>query len=237
MPINLSNNIVVQSGFTNNGDYTGRIIRDELKIYLDAVNPNSWKGSGNWLDLSGYSNDCNWNTAPTWSSDGYFIFTGSQDGTITNNLSLDFSKNQTVMVALMKTDGTVRRNPWNQHYGGYGTWTDEIAGHTNHYFGDTGGNSSPYVSCSTSSGETSTWKVLTVTRNMEKQFAYKNGIQESEVTNPYGQLTTDTGDITIGNGYTNFFVGRIAMVLAYSRALHPYEVAVNFQAIRGRFGL
>jgi len=236
MPINLSNNIVVQSGFTNNGDYTDRIIRDDLKIYLDAANPNSWTGSGNWLDLSGYGNDCVWGTAPSF-VDQYFNFTGTQAGTITANSSLDGSKNQTVMMVLMKTNSAARRNPWNRAYGGYGTWTDEIAGTTNYYFGDAGDSTDPYVSSATSAISLNTWKILTASRNLEKQLTYKNGIQESEVTNPYGQLTTDNNNITIGNGYAGPWIGRIALVLMYTRALHPYEVAVNFQAIRGRFGL
>ena len=46
---------------------------------------------------------------------------------------------------LVYTSG--RRNPWDQAYGGYGTWTHEQGeSNINNYFGDAGSNTSPYTS-------------------------------------------------------------------------------------------
>jgi hypothetical protein len=58
------------------------------------------------------------------------------------------------------------------------------------------------------------------------------------MSNPYGVLTNTTTNITIGNGYTGTpWVGRIAIVQAYNRALTAAEVSQNYNALKGRFGL
>jgi len=246
MPLDLGGNRVLTSGVTEHGNYIHRISRDGIRVYLDAYNTNSYQGgTSTWYDMSGYDNDCNWNSAPTWTSPGYFAFNGSTNyGTITMNSSLDTKEAQTLIMVLKRTASTKRENPWNQHYGGYGTWTAEIASTMNMFYGNHGANSTPYAQVTTGVLTDNQWYFVARTRAMDadrnghQQYAYVNGVQT--VYNRYswgGPLGTDTGNISIGDGYTSNYTGHISMVLMYNRRLHPHEIAETFQSVRGRYGL
>ena len=246
MAIDLFGNTVLESGVTINGDYNKRITRDGLRIYLDAENTNSYQGgTSTWYDMSGYDNDCNWNSAPTWTAPGYFAFNGSTHyGTVIMNSTLDCKTEQTVMMMLRRTVSTKRENPWNQAYGGYGTWTAEIADTVNMYFGNAGASTTPYVNTVSSALTDNVWYFIASARGMDRDqkthriFSYVNATKYAQTIKDWGgPIATDSNNILIGNGYTSNFTGHIAMVLMYNRRLQPYEIAENFQAIRGRYSL
>ena len=51
-----------------------------LSLLLDAANVKSYPGSGtSWFDLSGNSNTGTLTNGPTYNSDGYFAFDGTND--------------------------------------------------------------------------------------------------------------------------------------------------------------
>lgn len=218
-----------------------RIITDGLKICLDARNPKSYPGSGGtWYDLSGNGNHCVFNATPTWSN-GEFTFNGtSHYGTITNNSTLDFSSEQTLMMVLYPTATSGRRNPWDQAYGGYGTWTWEgnsNPANINQYFGDAGANNTPYVGNGSSTLIVNELGIMTSTRDTVNQTWYKNAGAGIVRSHAYGVLTTTTADIRIGLGYAGYFEGKINYVLAYTRALTATEVLQNISAIRTQYGV
>jgi hypothetical protein len=173
----------------------------------------------------------------TYASDGTFSFNGSG-----NNISIpsvDFSSAQTIEIWLKpeENDG-VRRNPYNQAYGGYGTWTHEPSGVINYYYGDAGANNSPYI------GHTSNFSVaqneiacVCTTRDTSTSWWYKNGVQYNSYSHGFGSLTTDNSSILIGTGYAGSYLGKIYAVKLYNRALSATEVQQNFNAMRGRFGI
>lgn len=173
----------------------------------------------------------------TYNSDGSFSFNGSSD--FVTIPSINFSTGQTIEIWLKPTENDAnRRNPYNQSYGGYGTWTHEINGAFNYYYGDAGVNGSPYI------GHTSNFTVLQnelacvcSTRNLTTSVWYKNGIQGSSYTHSYGELLTDNNPILIGSGYASGYMGNIYAVKLYNRALTATEVQQNFNASRNRFGL
>lgn len=221
----------------NNGP---KIVTDGLKICLDAKNPKSYPGSGTtWYDLSGNGNHCVFGNTPTW-SDGEFTFNGTSNvGTITNNSTLDFSSEQTVLMVLLPTAASGRRNPWNQAYGGYGTWTWEGNGskNINQYFGDAGTNNTPYVGYGSSVLATDELGIMISTRDTSNQTWYKNDGTPTIRAHSYDVLTTTTANILIGNGYAGYFQGKINYVLAYTRALSYTEVIQTVSAIRTRYGV
>ena len=56
------------------------IVKDNLAMYLDAGNSDSYPGSGStWYDLSGNGLDATLTVAPTYDSNGYFSFDGVDD--------------------------------------------------------------------------------------------------------------------------------------------------------------
>lgn len=173
----------------------------------------------------------------TYSTNNTFQFNGSSDFfTIPN---INFSTGQTIEIWLKPTESdTNRRNPYNQSYGGHGTWTHETSGSFNYYYGDAGADAEPYI------GHTSGFTVLQnelacvcSTRNLTTSVWYKNGVQDTTFTHSYGELLTDTNPIKIGSGYAGSYLGDIYAVKLYNRALTATEVRQNFTALRNRFGL
>lgn len=192
-----------------------------------------------WYDNTRYGNHCVWNAKPTVSSK-FFTFNGtSHYGTITNNSTLDFSNEQSIVMWMYPTGTTGRRNPWNQAYGGYGTWTDETtSNYINHYFGDTGIDSSPYANLSSATVNRNQWYMITMARNASVARSYVNTTAgQAETAHAYGQLATTSANILIGNGYAGFFEGRIGAVYAYNRYLSQTDVIQLFESTRYRYGV
>lgn len=173
----------------------------------------------------------------TYIDDGSFNFNGS--GNSISIPSIDFSNEQTIEIWLLpeENDG-VRRNPYNQAYGGYGTWTHEPNGTINYYYGDAGSNTQPYI------GHTSNFTVaqneiacVCTTRNTTQSVWYKNGVRFNSFNHSYSTLTTDLNSIIIGTGYAGSYLGKIFAVKLYNRSLSPNEVQENFQSTRSRYGV
>jgi hypothetical protein len=202
--------------------------------YIDGTRANTQA----LVDLSGINTLTATNL--TYNSDGSFAFNGTNSTITLPNISpYDFSSEQTIEIWLKPTENdAARRNPYNQAYGGYGTWTHEPSGEFNYYYGDAGINNTPYV------GHTSGFTVvqnevacICSTRDTTKSRWYKNGVYSNEYAHPYGTLTATTADISIGSGYAGFYQGDIYSVKIYNRALTENQVRENFNSIRGKYGI
>jgi hypothetical protein len=157
--------------------------------------------------------------------------------------SMDFSAAQSICMWLRPTTGSnsVRRNPYNQAYGGSGTLTYETDGTINYYFGTNGGDNLPYV------GINSVFTIaeneltfITVTRDQATNISrwYKNGVLIT-TSNAGGYDATANGSspIIIGAGYTSPFLGNIFVCKVYNIALTQQEVSEMFNAQQWRFGV
>lgn len=175
----------------------------------------------------------------SYASNGSFSFSGTDWFTIPNIAAYDFSSEQTIEIWLRPTDNdATRRNPYNQAYGGYGTWTHETNGSFNYYYGDAGTDNTPYIGHTTSvlvaQNEIA---CMCTTRNTTESKWYKNGVVDTTYVHSYGTLATTTAKIRIGTGYSAGYIGDIYAVKIYNRALTPAEVKQNFEALRGRYGI
>jgi hypothetical protein len=218
-------------------NYNPSVVTTGLVLYLDAANKRSYPGSGaTWYDVSGLNNHCVWAATPTLGS-GYFTFTGTQWGTITNSATLDFSSGQTLIIGMRHSYVSGRKNPWNQAYAGFGTWTHEQGDSISQYFGDGGGDNSPYLGTTSPGTPRNVWNIMCATRDTVEHKWYMNGAYASTTSHTYGVLTNSTANIWIANGYAGLWEGDMAFVMAYNRALTADEVSLNFQAIRGRYGI
>lgn len=216
--------------------YNPGIVTRGLVLCLDAANPKSYTGSSTWYDLSGKGNHCVWNNTPTWSN-GLYTFDGVANyGTITNNASLNFASNMTLMILMQSTATSGRRNPWDQAYGGYGTWTDEVGNSVTSYYGDAGSNTTPYQGRGVTFAK-NTWGLLCTTRDTTYHTWYKNATLTEQFAHGYSDLLTTSANIRIGTGYAGYFQGYMSIVLAYAATLTQEEVNQNYAALRGRYGL
>jgi hypothetical protein len=225
-----------------NRDYEG-IVTNGLILNLDAGFIPSYPIAGTtWYDISGGNNNATMYNGLTFNSGGWMDFDGSDDycgiSYNSNNMSA-WSTGQTIIIWAYHTfNDASRRNLWNQAYGGAGTWTHEGGATINYYYGNSGYNGNPYTALSPPSTPTGRWNMLVTTRDPSQVNWYVNNSNVSNMSNPYGVLTSTTLDITIGVGYTGTpWIGRMAIIQAYNRALTAAEISQNYNAQKGRFGL
>jgi hypothetical protein len=226
---------------------SGNIIYDLAHIQFETGSTaNAWTNSSrsttqSLLDLTG--NNTLTISSLTYSNDNNnsFSFNGSNSVSIPFNSSLfTFNEGQTIIIWMKnQSPSSARRNPYNQAYAGGGTITHENDTTFSYYWGQGGGDNSPYQgfgsSFSVVVGETA---MICLTRDTSTVSWYKNGVLGNSTSNPYGgAVVTGTSPITIGNGYAGGFAGSIYTVMLYNRALTAAEVAQNFNALRGRYGI
>lgn len=164
----------------------------------------------------------------------------NQIATIPNESKFNFNSYQTIGILLKPTEADAnRRNPYNQAYAGGGTITHEVAGGFNYYYGTAGDNTTPYTGFGSgftvAQNETA---YITIVRDPNFTYWYKNGVFSNSAANPYGStVVTGTSPILIGFGYAGAYMGNINVVHVYTKALSAAQVMQNFNAIRGRYGL
>jgi len=222
------------------------LIRPDSSFALDAVialDAIGYGGSGVWYDrsVSPGDNAILTDVTTTNTSEGFQVlaFNGSTSvGTITNN-GFDFSTGQTIMMAFqpLESDGA-RRNPYNQAYGGGGTWTHEPNGDINYYFGNSGVNGGSYIGFNSGFRILENeWAIVAATRNTTNAYWYKNGVLERSTTHNYPIVNTGTLDILIGDGYTTHWQGNIGFCFVWDRELSSTEILTYYDRTKFRFGL
>ena len=227
--------------------HSPRIITSGLVGCWDAGNTKSYSGSGTtWTDLSG--NGLNGTLANTTYSSGYLTFNGtsstSNQGTsnilnLTTALTIEVWSYPTgwgqnsVGRLVERRDGTGSL--------GYVFLLDNSTVTSGIRYGtNADGVGSDYTLANSVS--LNTWQHFTVTHTGGTATIYKNGnsIGSSSVTQP-SSASGATCYIGVAGGTlggaARYFAGNIPSVKIYNRALSAQEVAQNFNALRGRFGI
>lgn len=208
----------------------GKIVTDGLVLALDAADKNSYPGSGTtWTDMSGNGNNGTLTNGPTFSSvnQGSIVFDGTNDyvnltdiPSITTNATfcawvnaVDFIEDRAIMAVkdvLIQLTGT-----------GILYWYDVDV--------------DPLFFSGTYS--TNTWYQVIISQSGTSISVYKNGVFSSTQTG--GNIGTSYGNKQIGSyfGTQKFWIGNIANVQIYNRALSASEVSQNYNAQKSRFGL
>ncbi len=236
----------------NNGDI---LIGPAPVIYLDAADKRSYSGAGStvWNDLSGNGHNVTGLSSIGFDPDagGALVFDGNDEGIITNSSAspIDFGSAQTLIIALKQpllpiTDPTrIRRNPWNQSYGGYGTINqdtyDDCKNKMRYYFGTTGTNAAPYKGICGPAVVDNTWVIYSTTRDFASMKWYANGSLVSTYSNTYATPleNVDTHNISIGKGYAGYWQGSMSLIIAYTKALTADEIKDVFNKYKDRYGL
>jgi hypothetical protein len=215
-----------------------QIVTQGLLVHLDAGNTTSYPGSGTtWFDLSGNSRNFTLNNTTFNSANGGSIdFNGSNSTTSKNNLGS--LTGFTACVWLKRTGASTgfaglafSRSTGNTSGLNFYSTTHTLGYHWNDASNTWGWNSGVTV-------PDNTWVMATVTVDSVKAVVYLNDGATS-ATNNVSHSASNFSVFELGADSTanRFFNGDMAISTIYNRALTLSEVAQNYNANRGRFGL
>ena len=226
--------------------YNPGIITNRLVICLDAANIKSYPGTGTaWSDLSGNGNTGTLTNGPVYNSGngGYISFDGSNDYAITNTSLYNPTTypNESVFVWWYPTAaGNIISE--------LGQATPNTGWHDSNIEISTGGVISFSIwhggltnKVTSSAKSFNTWYNLGFVYSGTTLTAYING--ESIGTTTFTRQTNSVlfyaiaAQDSTSMGTNAYAAGRCGAFYNYNRALTDTEVAQNYNALRGRFGL
>lgn len=211
-------------------NYSPRIVRDNLLLYLDAANKKSYSGSGTvWNDLSGKGNNGTLVNGPTYNSanGGIIVLDGVNDYI---DISLNLTnQNYTVMgaaryVVVGGRTFSGQNNNWLM--GHWGTSTQ------NHY-------AEGWVSSVNSGPGDTNWRMYTAIGNFaEDSWAfYANGLLNA---GPNSGGSNGPNGFSIGRyapANSEYSNSHISFLICYNRILTQQEILQNYNAMKSRFNL
>ena len=219
--------------------YNPKIVTDGLVLALDAGNTKSYPGSGTtWKDLSGNSNNGTLTNGPTYSSadGGYLNFDGTNDYV---DVSGSIPVSAATFLAWVRLDGD------QSHFTGvifsrspasgmnfYST-SEQIAYHWNNASNTYNWQSGLIV-------PTQEWCMISVNVNSSSATAYlcrSSGITSATNTVSHSSITLDAINVGRDSSSGRDLDGRMSVAMIYNRALTAAEVAQNYNALKGRFGI
>ena len=216
--------------------YSPNVVRDGCVLHLDAANPKSYPGTGTtWFDLSGNANDGTLINTPTYAN-GIMSFDGVGDyievlavpGTGNSTSSLTWE----CYVKPATTAGDIinmTRGGWNM----CPIWSSSQT-FKGRVWGTSAITSDTFI--------LGNYYHLVVVRDYAtntNSFYMNSELQGVSI----GAYSASNGDndhkiARQGNQATNtYFQGDIPIARVYNRALSAQEVAQNFEAMRGRYGI
>jgi hypothetical protein len=214
------------------------IVTDGLVLCLDAANTKSYPGTGTgWNDLSQNSFVGTMVNGITFSSSnlGSIVFDGTDDYvTIPHNSAFNFNTSLSLSFWFKTSVGTEKYLTTKSDDSFYVAIGTVSPGKLSTWLN---GTSPGGWKSSTASVDTNQWVNGVVTYNGSSVFIYINGSLDSSFGGSGG---VSTGTSPVGIGYRNsayFFNGSIANVMFYNINLSASQIAQNFNALRGRFGI
>ena len=218
------------------------IVTSGLVFMVDPANLKSYPGTGTmWTDIINNSVGTMVGT-PTYSSNnaGTFLFSGvTQNFNFSTSPALNITNNITLEAWVNITS--------NVNYGGilvYGTLSAEQYSlntmSTGQFSVGTNYPTNWYLN-SMSSYSLSNWYHLVVTFSSTVWNMYLNGVFNSTSTIPISTFPSVTSAyLTIGDnqpGGQEYLNGNVGAARIYNRVLANNEIAQNFNALRGRYGI
>ena len=209
--------------------YNPRIVTDGLVLCLDAANRKSYPGSGTtWTDLSGRGNN------------GTLVNGVGYSGSNLGSLSFDGVDDRVELSAAFGVVSQYTISYWAKRDAENRMPVSTITGDF-YWFGDNswryvhGGVAGEYYYTKPTTISLGTWGYYAVVYNGSNVSIYRQGVYQGQ------QSTTGTANFSsalrIGwwGSNTYAYLGNIANVSFYNRALSATEIQQNFNATKSRF--
>jgi hypothetical protein len=226
------------------------VVRRNMLIYYDPFLQQSYPGSGTAVtDLSGSGNNGTLQATPTYNSAaGFFTYNGASSQYISTTTALTNPGPYTIS-AWFRTSTASGRCIVNFESAQTGTGSTSydrslyMGTNGNIYFGNYDGTIDVAVSSTTLNNNV--WHYVAGTYGGEgtTMRLYVNGASNATQTSTTYQNYTGywriAGYALSGwtNGANGYYTGDIGPVMIYSASLTAEEIAQNFNAMRGRFGV
>ena len=227
--------------------HSPKIITDNLVLCLDVANTKSYTGSGStWTDLSGKGNNGTISGA-TYTSGigGDFDFDGSNDRVtfasgqdVGGEITISFWVYPTLNYSIntfLSTKGSSTSTGYAFVVNSWETGDRKLI------FEVANGSSADAVRSAENAVDNNQWQnfVVTCVRSTGATVLYKNG---SSITTDTLTVTDwgNTGTFEIGKYppiTAYWYHGKMSIAQVYTKALTAEEVAQNFNALRGRYGI
>jgi hypothetical protein len=233
MPINV-NGYEIDSISSRQHSYDG-IVRNGLVLHLDAATFNTVTGT-TWYDLSGNSNHGTLTNGPTYNSGngGYISFDGSNDF-IVSSLNLNTLPTLTFSAWVYTSRSSSNFGLMGNDGGSYGR-VIRSSGTKFEILKTTA-----LAGLSSQNIPLNQWFNVVVTWSTSSVDFYLNSTDEQSSFAGESATYNDATSTYIGTngsgGALQYLLGNISNALIYNRALSSTEIAQNYNALKGRFGL
>lgn len=227
--------------------HSPRIVTNGLVLCLDAGNTKSYPGSGTtWIDISRNGNNGTLTNGPTFSSanTGSIVFDGTNDFVSIPNFTYRFNTSFTLsiwirFIALTTLPTTLISNYSGTITGNDGVFLEINASNAVRFvYRNLGVDVFDFASGAVTIN--TTYNIVATVSNTGGAKLYINS-QQLPLTSGVSSLFTPTNTTLVINRldsatgrYTN---SNTYLAAVYNRALSATEVAQNFNALRGRFGI
>jgi hypothetical protein len=225
------------------------IVRNGLVLNLDAADRKSYPGSGaTWFDRSGSKNNGTLTNAPIYSSSngGIITFDGVDDYVNLGNpstLTNLNSSNITIMAAVkpsLRSYGTISIFTAR---GGGSNELDFGYNNSNYYFRFDRYPPSAGSAISTTLYSTyNSWNIIGASATAGNNVIFFNNgatetVSHTEIYSGDTPNIVSIGAQYQGSSWERFFLGDIAFLYVYNRALSVNEMQQNYNALRKRFNI
>lgn len=204
------------------------IVTDGLVLALDAANVKSYPGSGTtWYDLSGNGAHAEAVNMPTWNSNGYFTFDGTND----ELHSVDLTQEYRDLFFVCETN---KSSGLHMLFGKHDDQDDSLRfeGNLLRTTANIDANDWHYNSVSDVFINGQADALAEANYNLNGKLNFVRAYRSNES----GFGTSFRYEIS-SSFYSRRFTGNLALILCYNRKLTAQEVLQNYNATKARFGL
>lgn len=225
-----------------------KIVTNGMVLFLDAFNSKSYPGTGNiWYDLSGNGYHFSLINSPTFNSgEGSFSFVNSSSQTAKYTsfpFPFSFGSFTLGMFVYYSPSTTNDGILWCANGGGFNSGATGLESRFRgtarlEYTVNDGISTGIRLQSDLPGGWGSRWSMIWVRHAAQSTATLYDRAIPITTQSYTGEVASSlTSDFYIGRGFDTFFNGKISSFYLYNRVLTEDEILLNYNSVKGRFGL